>query len=179
MINKLNSKIVYKNKWISVTEDEVEFANGHRGIYSVVHKPACGLAIPYQNGKFTLVRLYRYPTQRFGWEFPMGAHEEDPQMEPEVIVKAELKEETGLVAGKCEFLGKLYFANGFATQPFYSYLMTHLTQQSNELEITEELEVKEFSFKEIEGLIDSGEIVDGPTVSALYLLKMKKPDLFR
>jgi len=45
-IRTISSREVYRNRWTRVREDEIERADGQRGIYGVVDKdPAC-LVIP-------------------------------------------------------------------------------------------------------------------------------------
>jgi len=119
MIKQLASKTVYKNSWMSVYEDEVEFVNGHKGVYGVVDKTHFSLIIPFDGNKFHLVKQYRYPIRKDSIEFPQGKHENGRDSDPLDIARAELREETGLEAGKIVCIGFLNQAPGFSTQGFY------------------------------------------------------------
>jgi ADP-ribose pyrophosphatase len=175
MIKQKSSKIVYKNPWMSVREDEVEFANGTSGIYGVVEKPDFVLIIPYDGQHFYLVQQYRYPIQRNSWEFPQGSYENDPHADPLEVARGELKEETGLTAGSIEKIGYLYEANGYATQGVHIYLATELKEGTQDLESSEaDMKVAKLSLQKFEEKVLNGEMTDGPTLSAYGLLKVKK-----
>ncbi len=45
-IQRISSHEVYRNRWMSLREDEIERPDGSRGIYSVVDKPDFALVIP-------------------------------------------------------------------------------------------------------------------------------------
>src|SRR3989338_7212900 len=173
MIKKLASRIVYENKWMKVREDTTELADGSRGIYSVVQKPDFALIIPRADNHFFLVHQYRYPVQDSFWEFPQGAYEENPEIEPVELALQELQEETGLIARKMTHMGYLYEAYGFSSQGFHVFLAEDFTQGKQQLEKGEQgLQVQKFSVKDFEKMIQNGEIKDAPTVSAYALLKL-------
>lgn len=175
MITQLSSKIVYKNAWMTVREDDVAFSNGHKGIYGVVHKTDFALIIPFDGENLHVVQQYRYPTQQHSIEFPQGMHQDDPQIDPLELAKAELLEETGLEARSMIHLGSLHEAPGYSDQGFHIYFATDLNQKETNLEITEAgLERMVMSIKEFEAAILSGNITDASTVSAYGLLRMKK-----
>lgn len=175
MIKQLSSKVVYQNPWMIVKEDDVEFTNGHQGIYGVVEKADFTLIIPFDGQKFHLVKQYRYATKEESIEFPQGKHEDDPQINPLELAKAELMEETGFEAQKMEHLGFFYEAPGYCNQGFHIYLATNLLQRENKLDVTEVgLERISMTKQEFEQGVLSGEITDAPTISAYGLLQMKK-----
>lgn len=64
-----SSKEVYRNKWMWVTEDEVETDFGEKLTYGVVHKKPFTLIILWDGKKFTLVGQYRHAIKKFSWEF--------------------------------------------------------------------------------------------------------------
>jgi hypothetical protein len=72
-IKTLSSKVVYENPWLSVREDEVEFADGTRGTHALVERADFALVIPADNDGFHLVEQYRYATKQRSWEFPSGS----------------------------------------------------------------------------------------------------------
>jgi len=136
MRKQLVAKVVYQNQWM-VVKDDVEFANGHKGIYGVVDKSDSALIIPYDGKDFHLVKQYCYPTERDSIEFPQGKHEDNPESDPLQLVKAELLEETGLEAKSRVHLGFFHEAPGYSNQGFHIYLATELTQKEKKLDVTE------------------------------------------
>src|SRR6201996_5809900 len=102
-IKTISSREVYRNPWTSVREDVIERANGQRGIYGVIDKdPAC-IVIPLEvtsEGEFLyLIEQFRYTVMAKHLEFPQGGWER-ANVDPEELARGELKEETGLTAGK-------------------------------------------------------------------------------
>ncbi len=172
-VERLSSRVVYANPWMTVREDEVLFPGGHRGIYGVVEKPDFALVIPWAGGRFHLVRQFRYPTSATHWEFPQGSAEEGPHA-PEQLARRELKEETGLSAGRMTRLGFLYQANGYSDQGFHVFVATELVPGARRLEPTEQgMETAAFSRSEFEAMLLSGDVRDGPTVAAYGLLRLR------
>jgi len=58
-IRTIGSRVVYRNRWMTVREDTIEHPNGAPGIYSVVEKPDFALIIPIEDGHLYLVEQYR------------------------------------------------------------------------------------------------------------------------
>lgn len=172
MIKQLSSRSVYSNPWLAVREDQVAFENGHQGIYSVVEKSDFVVIIPFDGVNFHLVKQYRYPIEAVTIEFPQGKHENNPDEDPLKLAAAELQEETGLQAGKLEALGVFHAAPGHMKQVGHVFLATDLTPGEQQLDITEsDLENMTVSATELERLIQSNEITDGPTLIAYGMLK--------
>jgi 8-oxo-dGTP pyrophosphatase MutT (NUDIX family) len=175
MIKQIGTKNVYQNKWMTVREDQVEFAGGQKGIYGVVEKIDFALTVPFDGQHFYLVKQFRYPIQKFSWEFPQGMYEDTPEMDPMELAKRELKEETGLLAQKITEIGYFAEAPGYSNQYFHLFLATEFTQGEQQLEVSEQgMEVGKFSVTQFEEMVANGELLDAPTVSAYGLLKAKK-----
>jgi 8-oxo-dGTP pyrophosphatase MutT (NUDIX family) len=173
MIKQLSSTKVYKNAWMQIDEDTVQFENGHQGIYGVVQKNDFALIIPYENNRFTMIQQYRYPIQKVSIEFPQGMHEENSHISPSELAKSELLEETGIVSKNMQVLGCLNLGPGYIKQNFHIFLATGLTYTQKHPEITEsEIETITFTQKEIENKIISGEITDSPSVASYGLWKI-------
>lgn len=174
MIKKLSSRVVYENKWMTVLEDDVEFADGTKGIYGIVEKPDGALVIPrLAENEYVLVRLYRYTTATAQWEFPCGSVEDEP-MQPEAIAHLELQEETGYTAKRMTYLGSPYAAYGYSKQRQHFYLAEELTAGEPHHEAGEVgMEMKTFSGEEIERMMLDGEITDIESIAAWGMLKMR------
>lgn len=125
-IRQLSSRIVYRNPWMTVREDEVERDNGQRGIYGVVEKHDSAVILPIEGEYIYLVEQFRYPIGRRSLELPQGSLEA-AGLEPEAIAREELLQETGIVAVKLELLGAFNIAVGYSNQRDYVFLATGLT----------------------------------------------------
>jgi ADP-ribose pyrophosphatase len=173
-IETISSKIVYSNKWMKIREDKIKRLDGSFGIYGVVDKPDYALIIPKENEFLVLVEQYRYPVEKRFWEFPQGSWEES-SIEPIELAKAELKEETGLIAHTITNIGYLYQSYGHSSQGFNIFIALGLEQKEKELEIEEQGMIsKWFSINEIEKMIIEGSIKDNASISAFCLARLKK-----
>lgn len=158
---------------MTVREDEVERADGSRGIYGVVDKPDFALAVPYDDGGFWVVEQFRYPVQRRTWEFPQGSWP-GARGTPEELARSELAEETGLVPAKVEHLGHLYTASGYCSQGFDVFLATGLSRRPPAREPTElDMRARFIGADELAEWIATGRMVDSASLAAygLFLLR--------
>lgn len=170
-ITRVSRRTVYENRWMTVQEDVVRFPNGTTGIYGVVEKPDFVAIVPVDDqGGIHLVRQFRYPVGQRMWELPMGVSDGTAEDQ----ARAELREETGLIAGHLRHIGHLFQAPGFSAQGFDVFLATDLTQGQTALEATEsDLTASAFSWPEVQRMIAKGEITDAATIAALGLLLVR------
>src|SRR3954451_7305717 len=112
-MRQIASRVVYANPWLSVREDVFVRSDGSNGVYGIVDKQDFAIVIAEQDGIFHLVEQYRYPIGRRSWEFPMGGWPTGKGGSALQLAQAELREETGLTAGRWEHLAHLYEAPGF------------------------------------------------------------------
>lgn len=173
-IERLSGKVVYQNRWMTVREDQVRFANGHEGIYGVVDKPDFVLIVPvHADGRIQMVQQYRYPVGGRFWELPQGSWETDPGADPVEIARGELEEETGYRAGNMKPVGHLFEAYGFSNQGFHIYLATDLTAGQLRRDVEEQgMETAAFSLKDLTDMIRQGTLKDAPTIAALGILRL-------
>lgn len=170
-VERIDRQLVYKNRWMTVWEDQVLFQNGSEGIYGVVDKPDFSLIVPWDGLGFYLVEQFRYPVAGRYWEFPQGSLESSPDIDVLEVAKAELKEETGLIAESFEVLGKLFEAYGFSNQGFTVFLATKLAQTQSNPEVSEVgMVCHRFELEDIWDLIDRGLMRDAPSIAALALV---------
>lgn len=169
---KLSSKTMYQNRYMTVTEDELLTDNGDKVTYGFVHKEPFAIIIPWKDGKTVLVGQYRLAVDYFSWEFPMGHYEKVHGTVSGAAI-AELKEETGLKAENIVEIGNYYLGAGHHTQIGYIYVATNLTEGEQELEVSEQgMQMKWVTLPELIDLIKDGTIKDGPTITALKYLEL-------
>jgi ADP-ribose pyrophosphatase len=172
-IETTGSTVVYQNRWMTVREDTIVRSNGSRGIYGVVEKPDFAVIAAIDANQLYLVEQYRYPVKGRYWELPQGSWEKQ-DVDPLVVAIAELREETGLLAGSMIHAGHLFPAYGYATQGFDVYLATQLEQLDRKLDPEEaDLIAKAFDVSVVERMIRDAIIKDAPTVAAFGLLRLK------
>ncbi len=164
------STVVYANRWMSVREDKTRRPDGHEGIFGVVEKPDFALVVPFERGGFHLVEQYRYPVKGRYWEFPQGSWEDEPGVDPLVLARGELAEETGLQAESMVMLGHLFEAYGYCDQGFHVILATDLIAGDQALEESEHGLISRWvSEDELWEMVADGRFKDAPSLAALAL----------
>jgi 8-oxo-dGDP phosphatase len=172
-IRTLSSRVVYSNPWLTLREDEIERADGSRGIYSVIDKPDFALVIPLEDDGFHLVEEYRYPLGERRWQFPQGAFPDGVTGTPSELAAAELVEETGFTAGRWQRLGYLNCAHGITGQGYDVFLATELTAGEPRRELTEQdMRQEWFPRAEVERMLRDGVITDDSSLAAYLLFTM-------
>lgn len=174
-IRQLSSRVVYRNRWMTLREDEIERPDGSRGIYSVVDRPDFALVIPAENDGFHLVEQYRYPAGGRYWEFPQGSSGTGEHVAPEALARAELSEETGLRAGLMTHLGHLFCGYGTSGQGFDVFLAEQLEPGEPDREPEEQDMRQHWAPRpEFDRMIRAGEIKDDSTLAAYALLMLRE-----
>jgi 8-oxo-dGTP pyrophosphatase MutT (NUDIX family) len=174
-IRQLSSRVVYRNPWMTVREDQVERDNGQRGIYGVVEKHDSAVILPIDGEYIYLVEQYRYSIGRRSLELPQGSLERGG-LAPQEIGREELEQETGIVAAKLELLGSFVIAIGYSNQRDYAFLATGLTFGTRRPDREEhDLLLYPISLREFEDKIRDNTIDDAQTLAAWALYRSRYP----
>ncbi len=171
----LSSRQVYANSWMTVREDAIRRPDGSDGIFGVIDKPTAAVVVPLDGDRLHLVEQFRYPVGARRWEFPMGTAPERAEADPAELAARELAEETGLVAGRMELLGRLDIAPGMSSQREHVFLATELTAGAPDREHQEQdMRTAWFTIAEFEAAVRDGAIVDAQTLAAYLLLVLHR-----
>lgn len=164
---RLDSRIVYRNAWITVREDGVVRPDGQPGIYGVVvTRPATGVLALTEDGRVYLVGQYRYTLDAYSWEIIEGGGE--PGESPLQAAQRELREEAGLEARDWTPLGgEIALSNCHSDERAHLFVARDLRHVGAAPEGTEDLRVKAIPFAEALAMVDYGEITDAVSVIAL------------
>ena len=170
---RLTSRVAYENPWIKVYHEEVKTPGGTDGIYGVVHfkGTAVGVVPVDAEGNTWLVRQSRYTLNAHTWEIPEGgAKPGEPTLE---CAQRELAEEVGLQASEWRELGRVHLSNSVTDEGGVLYLATGISQCEQNLEPTEDIEVRKLPLREALAMVLSGEITDALSVIALLRLGLE------
>lgn len=166
----ISTKVVYKNPWIEVREDQVIDPRGDKTIYGYTHIPRTVGVIPLdENQNIFLCKQYRYLFKDYSWEIPRGFVNKN-----ETILQAaarELKEEAGLVASKFIKLGPLRLSVGTVDEELQLFLAEIATVPSILKHDDEISEVKSFPLKKVLDMINKFKLVDGLTIVGILKTK--------
>jgi 8-oxo-dGTP pyrophosphatase MutT (NUDIX family) len=161
------SSVVYENPWLKVIHEEVVTPKGTDGIYGVVHfkNIAVGVVPIDSEGNTWLVKQSRYTLNQYTWEIPEGGC---PQGEsPLAAAQRELEEEVGLQARDWQPLMQMHLSNSVTDEYCEVFVARDLFAGTQQLEATEDIEVKKLPLSEAIAMVKRGEITDGISVAAL------------
>jgi len=168
---------VYDNPWIRVTAEDVIKPSGGPGIYGKVSfkNIACAIIPLANNGDTWLVGQYRYTLDVYSWEVPMGGVSRDDDLL--TGAKRELKEETGLSAGRWERLLDCHISNSITDEVGVVYVAEELTEGEPDFDDTEDLQIRRLPFRTALQMAMEGDITDNLSLAGLLKLARTRPEL--
>ena len=168
----LSSTPQYQNPWIRVREDQVLNPQGKPGIYGVVsmQNKAIGIVPLDVEGNTWLVGQYRYTLNEYSWEIPMGGG--PVALSVLESARRELREETGLLAGRWTQIARLHTSNSVTDEEGFVFLAQDLEQGPWEPEDTEDLRLWKLPLTQAVAMVMNDEITDA--ISVAGLLKAEK-----
>lgn len=170
----ISSKNIYSGKILDVYVDKVLTPDNKETTRELIRhcKASCILAID-ENNNVIIEKQYRYPYDDFLIELPAGKCDKDE--DPKQTAIRELKEETGYVANKVEYLGKIYPSCAYTDEIIYCYLATNLKKDKAKLDEGEFLDVEIISLEKLLELVNQDKINDAKTLTTIlfYLNKYK------
>jgi len=119
-----------------------------------------------------MIEILRYPRNGISLEIPSGHIE--PKETPKQSAARELLEETGYTANQLVPLGSFHPLSR-SLQKAHLFLAKELTKGTQQLEETEQIQVKLVPVNDIPELLSTGKIIHAPTIIGLQkLLLMNK-----
>jgi 8-oxo-dGTP pyrophosphatase MutT (NUDIX family) len=163
---RLDSRVVYRNPWLSVREDRVIRPDGAEGIYGVVEIPhSCGIVAIGDDRRIALVGQWRYVHDKFSLEIPTGGSEAGET--PLDAARRELAEETGLRARRWTELGTIDNSNGVTTDVAHIFLAQDLASGPAAEHGNEPLELRWMPFAAAVRSVMSGDITESVSVAGI------------
>jgi 8-oxo-dGTP pyrophosphatase MutT (NUDIX family) len=118
------------------------------------------------NSRRALIWRHRFITDTWGWEVPAGWVE--PGEDPEAAIRREIEEETGYHVGRLEPMISYNAISSISTMRFAAYVA--VADQHGRIapsDNSESAKVKWIRLVDVSALIHSGQIQDGPSLTAL------------
>ncbi len=165
-----NSKIVYKNPWLSVKEDSVIRPDGKKGIFGVVELKLGVAVLPIgSDNNVYLTKEYHYAIGQETIEVISGGI--DNSEDKNRAAKRELKEESGIEANELIYLGKIRPLTSIVLNTNYLFIAKGLKFSDAIPESTEIIKIVKMPLKKAIELVYNGTINDGTSV--VLILKAK------
>lgn len=173
---KISEETIHKNPWWTYKHDKYVLPNGKEGDYYYVFIVPGATIIPVLNSdgedkKIIMIKQFRYLSNKYSIEFPMGGKKEGQTIEECAL--AELEEETGYKAKKIELIGNFFPYEGLAKDVSNIFIAENLQKTEAKPDESEEIEILIKTPKEIDVMIGNGEILSGQMIAAWHLAKNK------
>jgi ADP-ribose pyrophosphatase len=164
-IEKLvRSQNVFTGKIFDVETQYVELENGKEVTRDVVLHPGATAIVPINDKhEIYMVRQFRKAVDQCLLEIPAGKLD-FPGEDPLLCAIRELKEETGLEAGKIIYYSSILTSPGFSNEVIYLYFATELIQGDSNPDDDEFLSVEKYPIDELIKMIADGDIADAKTI---------------
>jgi ADP-ribose pyrophosphatase len=161
-----STRLVYRNPWIRVEEDQVELPDGRTTIYGVVRCGPCIGVLPFLDREtVVLVRQYRYVARGVYWEMPTGGVHAGESLE--AASRRELQEEIGYTAARLVPLVSYHTSKSVVDETAHLFSAEELSPAPSPPDETEFIEVRPVAFAEALRMVETGEIKDSMTVIAV------------
>ena len=162
---------IYDGVVLKVVRDEILLPNGKTGIREFCQHVGAVAVIPIlDDGRVIMERQYRYAHGRVFFEIPAGKLDSRDEV-PLEAAKRELREETGAVAEKFTYLGRIDTTPALIDEKIHLYLAEHLSFGERELDEDEFLNVELVPLDMLYEMVMSGEIADAKTQIAILKAK--------
>jgi ADP-ribose pyrophosphatase len=166
----IKSETLLQGRAFKVRRDYLKTPTGDETKLEIIEHGGSVVVVPVDNdGNLLLVRQYRHAAQQDLLELPAGTrHEEEPFEE---CAAREIREETGMEAGKLQKVGNFYLAPGYSTEFMAVFLATELRHNPLQADFDEFLQVEKIPVKKAVGVFQSGEMLDAKSLAAWLLAK--------
>jgi ADP-ribose pyrophosphatase len=172
-IQRTRERLVHRNDYVRVYDDDVAFADGRAGRYVRIEPAGEGpgaVLLAVHSGRIALVRTFRYPLDAWQWALPRGfAHAADPL----VTARAELQEETGVTEADLRVIGAVTPDSGVQSHRVSIVLAVVGRLPDGGPPDDEVAEVRWVTLDELERDIADGAIEDGFTLAALTVARVQ------
>ena len=157
---------IYSGLIFDVCQYDVSLPNGNESKRDVVVNPnACAVVAVDDENYVYAVEQYRITAKRVMLEIPAGKM--DPGEDHLTCATRELKEETGIIAGKMRYLFGIRVSPGFSTEIIHIYLATELTRGQAEPDEDEFLNIRRIKLDEFVNMALTGKLKDAKPVSGI------------
>lgn len=164
---QLTSSEIFDGRILRVMRDTVRLPGGHESVRERIEHIGAVCVIPVtEDGMVYVERQFRYPLSQVITEIPAGKLDSLTEDRLEAA-KRELREETGLEAGKWIDMGLFYPAAAYSDEVITMYLARDLKQGQQELDPDEFLDVKKVPLSRLVEDVMNGKIPDAKTQVAV------------
>jgi 8-oxo-dGTP pyrophosphatase MutT (NUDIX family) len=171
----IESQVVFRGRVFKVRKDKVRVSESRVSHLDVVeHRNSVTIVPLDSDGNLWFVRQYRHPVGGNLLELPAGVIE--PAESAEECAYREIREETGMAAGKLREIGSFFLAPGYSTEYMYVFLATELDPDPLDADEDEFISIEKIPVEKVLHMAKNGQIQDVKTIGSIFLAQ---PFLFQ
>jgi ADP-ribose pyrophosphatase len=164
----IKSETLMQGRAFKIRRDHLKTPDGRETKFEIIEHGGSVIIVPIDSdGNVHFVRQYRHAAGMDLLELPAGTRDGDEPFEE--CAAREIREETGMEAGKLQKVGEFYLAPGYSTEFMVVYLATDLKHNPLEADDDEFLSVEKIPVAEAIHRAERGEIPDAKSLAALLL----------
>jgi ADP-ribose pyrophosphatase len=166
----LRSEPLFSGRAFAIRRDTLTTPTGDETHFDIVEHGGSVVIIPVDaEGNILFVRQYRHPAGKDLLELPAGTRDGDePHQE---CAAREIREETGMAAGKLERIGDFYLAPGYSTEFMVVFIATGLEPGPLEADADEFIDVERLPIRRAMQMAMEGGMPDAKSLAALFLAR--------
>jgi len=166
----LSSELLLEGRSFKLRRDHLKTPDGRRTSYEIVEHGGSVVLLPIDTeGNILFVRQYRQPAGQELIELPAGTRNGGESYE--ACAAREIREETGMAAGKMDRIGDFYLAPGYSTEFMAVFLATDLSSAPLQADEDEFLQLMKVPARQAIEMAQHGEVPDAKSLAALFLAR--------
>jgi ADP-ribose pyrophosphatase len=166
----IKSEFLLQGRNFNIRRDTLKTPTGHPTSLEILEHSGSVVLVPVdEEGNILFVRQFRPAIGKDLIELPAGTRNgKEPYDE---CAAREIREETGMEAGRLKKLGEFYVAPGYSNEYMAVFLATDLKYNPLEADEDEFLEVERFAVRKAAEMFEHGEVPDSKSLAAWLLAK--------
>jgi ADP-ribose pyrophosphatase len=166
----IKSEVLLQGRAFNVKRDTLKTPEGRETKLDIVDHCGSVVILPVDDsGNLLFVRQYRHAVGGDLLELPAGTRNGDEPFDQ--CAAREIREETGMQAGKLQKLGEFYLVPGYGTELMAAFLATELKENPLQPDEDEFLNVEKIPIRQAIQMAEQGEIRDVKSLAALLLAR--------
>lgn len=170
----LGKDLAYHGTIIDFYKLKLRTPAGHEVSWDHIEHKGASAVLPIDDeGKVLTVTQYRGAIDDIMIEIPAGGRD-SVEEDFAVCAARELEEETGFRAGNLEHLVDIHTAAAYTSEKIAVYVAKDLIPSRQHLDEDEFVDIRRYTFEELNDMILSGKITDSKTIAAVMAYQTKQ-----
>jgi len=170
----IRSETLLQGRAFKIRRDYLKTPDGRETRLEIIDHGGSVVLIPIDDdGNVLFVRQYRHATGEDLLELPAGTRDGEEPFEE--CAAREIREETGMEAGRLQKVGEFYLAPGYSSEFMVVYLATGLKENPLDADDDEFLRVEKIPLKTAIQMAERGDVPDAKSLAALMLARSYLP----